>query len=279
LKNVLVICWDFPPKRSIGGRRWAKHVKELLKLGMTVSVIAGRTNQVAGGESWISAKELRAVKTYFLGAHFASEWLNDYNSPIKIFKIRLAKLFLNCFFNGTIYDKAIGIERKFVDLAEYVIEQDKIDCIFVTGAPFNLLYYTAKLKPKFPGVKVIADFRDPWINAKNYGMPALNRRRMNYEKRKQNLVLEHADVVSAPYESLLDEIRQSYSGSVPIRARFIHLPHAFDRDDVVMQKQRNESAPLRVIYPGTLYLSTEVYLKFINDSIKYLKKKMDGRNS
>lgn len=272
VKNILIVCWDFPPNNVIGGRRWAKFAKSLLKLGYNISVITGTSNIRSQNLSWISKNELSKIASYTCSKYFLVKWLNDYSSGLKFFKIRIAKFLLSVFFKGTIFDKAIGIEKKFLTLARKVIKEQEIETVFVTGAPFNLVYYTAQLKTIFPGVRILADYRDPWINAQNYGMQNLSPKRKNQELKKQNYVFENVDFISAPNSFLLQEIKETYTGNKPKIARFIELPHAFDPDDFNKNKPQGRKGPkAKIIYAGTLYLGIDPYLEFLNESIQYIK--------
>ncbi len=275
-RKVLVICWEFPPNNSIGGRRWAKISKSLLKLGYSVSVISTEPGSQAKKSTWISDEDLGRIKLHYCPGNLLEKWLNDYKSPFSFLKIRLARILLSTFFNGTIFDKAIGVKRRFISLAADVIRKDKIDLVFVTGTPFSLLYYTALLKQDFKDLKVVADYRDPWLEAQNYGMQQLSPRRKDFERKKQNYVFEQVDYVCAPNPVLLAEIRNTYTGKGPVKAKFIELPHAFDPDDVVHAANAAVTETTKIIYAGTVYLGIEDYLKFLNESVTYCRQQAPG---
>ncbi|MES2680997.1 MAG: hypothetical protein V4635_13980 [Bacteroidota bacterium] len=276
-ENILVVCWDFPPNNSIGGRRWAKISKSFLKLGHSVSVIATTPDEYSQKSAWLNQEELSRIKIYYCPGNFLERWLNDYNSPLRFIRIRVAKLLLKFLFGGTIFDKAIGVQEKFISIAKEVIKKDKINTVFVTGTPFNLLYYTALLKKDFPNLKIVADYRDPWIGAQNYGMQTLSPARKNFELKKQNYVFENVDYVCAPNPVLLEEIKNTYAGGKKELAKFIELPHAFDPDDVVPATAAEAGGKkVKIIYAGTVYLGIEKYLRFLNDAISYLKQKDPG---
>jgi len=277
IKNVLIVCWEFPPSTAIGGRRWSKIAKSLLKLNLNVSIISSITTQKNEGKAWIEQEYLSKLKLYHLKKHFLVDWLNDYASSWKSLKIRAAKLIISRLYKGTIFDKAIGIESEFLSLAEEVIKSNSIDVVFVTGAPFNLVYYSAKLKKKFPTLKIIADYRDPWINAQNYGMKDLSDRKRQEELCKQNYVFETVDCVTVPNAFLLKEIEETYTGSGKIRAQFVELPHAFDPDDVLTDSLTKKENKIRIVYAGAMYIGSDDYLKFLNNSINYLKSKSSNQ--
>jgi hypothetical protein len=276
-QNFLVVCWDFPPNNSIGGRRWAKISKSFLKLGHSVSVIATTPVEYSQKIAWISPEELSKIKLYYCAGNLLERWLNDYNSPLRFFRIRIAKLLLKALYRGTIFDKAIGVQEKFISIAKDVIKKDKINTVFVTGTPFNLLYYTAMLKKDFKNLRIVADYRDPWLEAQNYGMQTLSPARKNFEIKKQNYVFEHVDYVCAPNPVLLQEIKNTYTGSEKRLAEFIELPHAFDPDDVIPETSGDGSrGRIKIIYAGTVYLGIEYYLRFLNEAIAYVKLKDPG---
>jgi hypothetical protein len=213
------------------------------------------------------------IKIYSCREHFLVKWLNDYSSPLKFIKIRLAKFLLNTLFKGTIYDRAIGIEKRFSKLISEVLNDHSPDLVCVTGAPFNLMYYATKSKQKFPKVKIVCDYRDPWLDAQNYGMQNLSPEKKTDEENKQNYIFEHADVITAPNAFLLQEIKETYTGKNGIRSRFVELQHAFDPDDVLTLEGEKKVPKLKFIYGGTLYLGLEPYLEILNENISYLKEK------
>ncbi len=275
-KNILIICWDFPPNNSIGGRRWAKFAKSLLKQNYNIHVVTHRANTNSKQAFWISDEELGKMKSYYFTNHFLVGWLNDYTSLFRFFKIHTAELLLRIFFKGTIFDKAIGIEKIFLKEVSEIIKQQAISTVFVTGAPFNLLYYTAKLKNIFPDLKIISDYRDPWINAQNYGMQNLSKARKNEELRKQNYVFENVDYITAPNSFLLSEIKETYTGNASKIANFLELPHAFDPDDIIKNNlETKDAGKIRIVYAGTLYIGSERYLTFLNESINHFKSQLN----
>lgn len=271
--NILIICWDFPPNNGIGGRRWAKLAKSFLKLGSKVTVINKQTRISNSDPAWIGKDVFSKLEVHSLSENVFVKWLNDYSSPLKALKIRMAKAMLSLISKGTIYDKAIGIERQFLIKASAIIEKNKIDLLCVTGAPFNLLYYSSQLKQRFPKLRIVADYRDPWINAQNYGMRSLSYSRKSNELKKQDEVFESVDHVTAPNTFLLDEIKMTYTGKGNIKAKFIELPHAFDPDDVVNKTRSKEKDGIDIIYAGALYIGCEPYLEFLNESVTYAKQR------
>jgi hypothetical protein len=274
-KSVLLICWDFPPNYGIGGRRWAKLAKCLVKDGYTIHVIKSETPKGNSISPWLKDVDHKNILVSNIKPHWAVEWLHSYDSIFSFAKIRFAKYFLKLKYKGTIFDKAIGIQTEFNALATDLITKNNINNVIVTGAPFNLIYYTALLKQRMKYLNIIADYRDPWINSVNYGMLHLTKDQLMQEHEKQNSVFNNVDVVTAPNDFLIEQIKQTNTGKVNAMPLFLKLPHFFDKDDVVLERSATskEHDKLKLIYAGALYSDTERYLSILANSILKFKVK------
>lgn len=272
-KNVLLICWDFPPNYGIGGRRWAKFSKRLVKDGFAIHVIKSTTPKGNTTSPWLKDVDQSKVLISNIKPHWAVEWLHSYDSIFSFAKIRLAKYILRLKFKGTIFDKAIGIQNEFIALATDLINKNSIKNVIVTGAPFNLIYYTALLKQNNKHLNVIADYRDPWINSVNYGMLNLTQTQLMEEREKQNVVFKNVDIITAPNDFLINEIKLTHQNIHDVTPKFVTLPHVFDHDDVNIEKAsvRKEEATFKLIYAGALYSDTERYLSTLANSILKFK--------
>lgn len=268
-KNILIICWDFPPNSGIGGRRWAKFAKALIRNGHQIQVIKSENLSSTSNSVWTKDIDFEKIHVTEIKINWAVKWLHDYKSKLKAIKIRVAKLYLSIIERGTVFDKAIGVKTELLNKAEEIINRKKIDVVIVTGAPFNLIYYTAFLKKKFPKLKFIVDYRDPWINSVNYGMMHINESRRNEERRKQDFAFANIDIVTAPNKFLLEEIKaSSNSKQFP---KLISVEHFYDLDDIVKLKKREiekEKENISVIYAGALYSDTDKYLSVLAAGVK-----------
>ena len=275
-KKTLLLCWDFPPNDGIGGRRWAKMAKWLLKSGHEIHVIKSKSTVGNQNSAWLSDVKSDQIHIYEVDTYWPVKWLNSKGNTFSDkLKHKFAAIYLTVFSKGTIYDKAIGMERDVLNLASKVIELNKIENVIVTGAPFNLIYYAAKIKLAFPKLFVLADYRDPWLNAVNYGMQNLSAKNKLAEQNKQNLVFETIDTITAPNAFLLNEIKATYTGNNFIKANFVELPHAYDEDDFLIFDKLKKQNPqtLKIVYAGSVYLGSRSYLEeFINQINTYNSK-------
>jgi hypothetical protein len=275
-KKTLLLCWDFPPNDGIGGRRWAKMAKWLLNSGHEIHVIKSKSRVGNQNSAWLSDVESNQIHIYEINTYWLVKWLNSSGNTFSDkLKNKFATIYLTVFSKGTIYDKAIGKESDVLKLASKIIELNKIENVIVTGAPFNLIYFAAKIKLVFPKLFVLADYRDPWLNAVNYGMQNLTAKNKLVEQNKQNLVFESIDVITAPNSFLLNEIKATYTGSNLIKANFVELPHAYDEDDFLIYDKLKEqnTQTLKIVYAGSVYLGSKSYLEeFINQINRYNSK-------
>lgn len=267
-ESILIACFDFPPNEGIGGRRWAKFAKGLVRQGYTVHVIKADpvTNSKSG---WSDVLELPNLHIHSLPRTYPAVLSRGPKSFLEKIQYRLALERLKRVEKGTLFDLAIGWERSFHDLANALIREFNITKIAATGAPFNLLYYTCKLKIQHPQVTVVCDFRDPYLNAVNYGMTTLSPQQRQEEQRKFNYIVQHADVVTCPNEYLLRDLE--LASTVENKAKFIALPHIIDFDDIPTASTEPESIAaqeVNIVYAGALYLGLEKYVEGLNAIIE-----------
>jgi hypothetical protein len=258
-ETFIIACFDFPPNSGIGGRRWAKFAKALAAMGHHVHVI--KADPVSGDQpsGWMDELNHSHITIHSLPRVYPREISHGPRNLGEKLKYRINIRRLRRKENGTLYDVAIGWEKSFAQKASHLIENLHVTAILATGAPFNLLYYAAKVKQKYPHVHLLADYRDPWINAPNYGMRTLTAAQLQAEIAKQDFIFKHADVVTCPNEFLLDEIKST--ATITPKARFEALAHSYDVDDVsaYLDSNRTNLAPqqINLVYGGSLYLGLE----------------------
>ena len=93
-----------------------------------------------------------------------------------------------------------------------LIETEEIKHIITTSPPHSTQLIGLKLKKKYPGIKWIADLRDPWTDIYYYDSfyhtPVARKIDANYEKK----VLENADRIITVGKSLKDSFVQEFQG-------------------------------------------------------------------
>lgn len=272
--KFLIACFDFPPNKGIGGRRWAKFAKGLIRSGNTVHVIKADPigkNELSG---WTTDVQIEGLLVHSIPRAYPailSEGPSSLGEKL-LYRWHIERIKQRE--KGTIYDIAIGWEKIFSEKALEIIEQESITKFIATGAPFNLLYYAAKIKAQLPHIQLLCDFRDPWLNAVNYGMANLNDKRKQAERAKFDFVLKHADVVTAPNLYMLEDIKDMSAPSA--KALLAELPHLFDFDDLAPYlktegTQLRVSEQINIIYAGSVYLGLEKHLEQLGAHLTTLK--------
>jgi hypothetical protein len=252
--NIVVVNFKSPPSKSIGGRRWGKFSKQILKNGWDLDVITSAT--YSEGQSRVPEWDKLPGKYYF---HHIVE-INPLNSIFhqstgNYHKLKrcVIKWIQQLKINGSIYDEGIGSRNEIHHCLTSIADKKGIDLIVVSGPPFSWCVYTAEwVKFNQKNFKFWVDLRDPWINGKNYGLEALNKRRQNAENVNANFVFSVADFISAPNFKLLEINNFEIENA---KARKILLEHFFDPDDFngFFNTQKQTTRILRGIYAGDFY--------------------------
>lgn len=256
--NILLINYDFPPNPGIGGRRWAKLAKSLAKAGHEIYVVKADFPDTASPSSW--EQDVRSSKIHvFSAARTYPRILSHPSQSLKgRIEYRIRKWQMLVREKGTIYDQSIGWDSTMLPLCRELIRKNNIQTIIASGAPWNLLGYAASLKKEFPSLRFLADYRDPWLTARNYGMANLSDARKKAEEHKQRIVFELADVVTTPYAYLTKELATWCSKNCEHAPRFETLEHFFDPDDFTMQEESSvDGSVFRLMYAGDMYLGSE----------------------
>jgi hypothetical protein len=248
-RHLVVLNWQFPPNQGIGGRRTSILVKHWLMMGYQVSVICQKPPLKSHSEKfWIDGHILDKIEYHFIDKK------NNYNSLFfekgirsKI-KLKLLSTYYKIFGKGNPIDETYFCGETILNVLQAIDAQKKIDFIFTSGAPFYLGYWAARFKKSNPGVKLWCDFRDPWSNAINYGIPELSHQQRKMDQSIHQAIEHTADFISAPYPEILAEFSNA--------KQRILIPHFHDQTQI----QHQESEP-SWIYAGEIYEGTLSYWK------------------
>jgi hypothetical protein len=272
-KKILVICFSFPPFRGIGGRRWAKFAKYLVKKDHELFVISARNDNSEISE-WIEDVKDKNIHTYEIPLGF-SKVLSAGKLSFKekiIYKFLWGSLpFL---VKGNPQDKLYFVKDKFLSKAKELISKEKIDTVIVSIPPYKLAYYMLELKKQFPSIKFVTDYRDPWTDNKSYhGFAELDSYRLKVEEQYEAKVLEQSDLVLNVHLENLEALKLKIKND----SKFVHILNGFDKDDYsgLKPSSRNNSG-IRFIYSGSFYPNL-IYLfqPFLN-GLKKLKEVSPG---
>lgn len=273
IEKIAIVCYDFPPNWGVGGRRSAKLAKGLAKRGVEVYVIKAEPldNKVSPWTEDVRSENIHISTVKRKHPKILSRPKKDILSRLKY---KLALFGTKIKHKGTPYDIGLGVKEDLQNQLKYLINNKGINHVFVSGAPFSLFSYVCELKQSYPTLKVVCDYRDPWITAENYGMKGLSRKRLSHELKSQDFVFKYADSITTVNPFLLEEIMES--GTITQSKKFRVLPHFYDPDDYSKQSEyRNEGHRQTWIYGGTVYLGVHDMLRQLDKVISKAKK--DGK--
>lgn len=269
-KHIILVNFDFPPNEGIGGRRWAKFARYLADQELKVHVIKAKELPHRAPSVWSKDVEHKNISITSLSRPLPQYFTHPGKSMWDKIRFHLYKRALRKRSLGTIYDQAIDWEVPLHAALEKLVKTYPVSTIIASGAPFNLLYYTANFVASHPKIQFIADYRDPWISARNYGMPELNEAQLAHEIDKQNRVLEVADIISSPYEKLSLQIKEEGKGTSS-KPEFIELGHCFDQEQLPPLIKVQEEKDFTLVYGGALYQGIERYFDQLSELLDSLK--------
>jgi len=258
-EHLLVVSHTFPPYRGIGGRRWAKFAKALARGGFTVHVIHSAGSDDLKGSFWTEDVGHPNIVVHPLPQRYPTVL---FKRPLRSIAEKLAYRFwmkaMPVLVKGNWFDKAVCWERQLPRSAHELIEAHGIRNVVVTGAPFRLMAHALKLKERHPGLRLVADFRDPWTWGGVYGHGALGPAREEYERELEAAVLRGFDRLISPAPAIVEHLRRATGDP----ARVVHIPHAIDPEETGGPKPRGDDGLFRMIYAGSLYGAGEAEAYF-----------------
>ncbi len=266
--HIIIVNYDFPPNKGIGGRRWGKLAKEFAEQNCIVHVIKADALSDTDKSVWSDEVKNENIFVHSLPRVYPAILHTKPSCFFDKIKYRKALNFVKNNFKGTPYDISLGWEKHLEPKLNELIKKHPINWVFATGAPWDLLRVVASWKMNYPSIKFWADFRDPWLNAINYGMPNLSIEKKKEEILKAKVVVENADVLSAPALQILD-----YFSSEKIinkeNNKFFHLKHFHTEPKITEPSLGFSSGEIKIEYGGEIYLDTEKYLEMMaQDLIK-----------
>ena len=210
MKKVLIITYYWPPAGGPGVQRWVKFVKYLRDFGIEPIIYTPENPTYPILDPHIAAdipEDLTLLKTkifepYALASLFSKEKTQKISAGIIPTKkpSLLDKLLLWIRGNLFIPDARVLWVRPSVKyLSEYLTEHP-IDTIITTAPPHSLHLIGLRLKEKFPSLRWIADFRDPWTTIGYHSQLRLTRHSARKHLAMERTVLQTADtlIVTSP---------------------------------------------------------------------------------
>ena len=177
MNKVLIVTYYWPPSGGAGVQRWLKFSKYLPEFGWEPVILTVDPEYAAYPVTDISlsAELPSSVKVHRTPAiNYFSIYKKDKskipsagfaNSIDNTFKGKILRFIRGNFF---IPDPRIGWNKYAFRKACELIETEGINHVITTSPPHSTQLIGLKIKKKYPGIKWIADLRDPWTDIYYY---------------------------------------------------------------------------------------------------------------
>jgi hypothetical protein len=269
-KHIILVNYDFPPNKGIGGRRWGKLAKEFAEQNCIVHVVKADALSDTDKSVWSEEVNNKNIFVHSLPRVYPQILLTQPSNFFEKIQYRKALNAVKKNYKGTPYDISLGWEIHLVPKLNELAKKHPIEWVFATGAPWDMLRAVAEWKKEHPSIKYWADFRDPWLNARNYGMPFLSPEKKKEEEEKTQNVIQHADVLSAPAIQILEHF--SSLNLIPSdNKKFFHLKHFHSEPKLTEQSFGFSSREITIEYGGEIYLDTEHFLEEMSKDLTKLR--------
>ncbi len=175
-KKILIITYYWPPCGGAGVQRWLKFSKYLPEYGWEPFVLTADpayTEFPAIDNSLeddihpsVKVYKTKAVNYFRMGRRKKADKGNAGSQPtVNDIKNRLARFIRGNFF---IPDPRKGWNKYAFNKAVEIIQKEGISIMASTGPPHSTHLIALKLKKKYPWLKWVSDFRDPWTDIYYY---------------------------------------------------------------------------------------------------------------
>ncbi len=268
-RRVLIITYYWPPSGGSGVQRWLKFTKYLRDFGWEPIIYTPENPEYPAIDKSLEKDIPEGItilrqpitepyaayrkftgrkKTDKLGAGFASE------KKQVSFTEKLSRWVRGNFF---IPDARRFWIRPSVKYLNQWLSANHVDAIVSTGPPHSMHLIALGVKKKFPAIKWLADFRDPWTNIDFYDQLMLTGLADKKHHRLEASVLTHADVVVSVGHTMNEEFKQLWKNKHPgqqLPDKFKVVHNGYDHADTAAQITERDSK-FSLAHIGTLNAS------------------------
>ncbi|HUX59161.1 MAG TPA: glycosyltransferase [Bacteroidales bacterium] len=257
MNKVLIITYYWPPSGGAGVQRWLKFAKYLPEFGWEPIILTVDPEFAAYPVTDYSLeKDLPATVEVYKTP--ATDYFSIYNRDrSKIPSAGFANSVNNTlkgkflrFIRGNFFlpDPRKGWNKFAFKKACEIIQTKGIKHVITTSPPHSTQLIGLKIKKRYPGIKWIADLRDPWTDIYYYDQfyPTFISRAIDSSFEKN--VLEKSDQIITVGNSLKDSFDSKVKG---VAAKTVVITNGYDEDDFNMIKSTKPSK-FTITYIGTL---------------------------
>lgn len=206
-KKILIITYYWPPAGGPGVQRWLKFAKYLPEFGWKPIIYTPENpSYPLLDESLMKdvPEDLEIVRTKIWEPYQLAEKLNKSNKKFKAGQFDVGnnqswKSKLSIWVRGNFFipDARVFWVNPSTQFLEQYLKINNIKTIVTSGPPHSMHLIGLNLKKKFPDLKWIADFRDPWTEISYYKHLKLTNRSDKKHRHLESEVFKNADITLA----------------------------------------------------------------------------------
>lgn len=285
MKKVLVLTYYWPPSGGAGVQRWLKFVKYMRGFGWEPVVYTADNAEMPVVDESLQ-KEVPAgtevIKTpiwepYSIYKKFIGRKKEDKINPSFLNENKKTGLAekISVWIRGNFFipdARRFWIKPSIAYLQKYITDNN-IQYVISSGPPHSMHLIALGLKKKFPQLKWLADFRDPWTNIDFYEKLMLSAMANRRHHQLELNVLKNADVVLSIGTSMRDEFAQMYLKAFGQRSsKFKVITNGFDKQDTG-NRHLDKDKKFSIAHIGTLVKdrNPDVLWRVLANLIKYNK--------
>lgn len=226
-RRLLVIAYYFPPMGLSGVQRISKLVKYLPEHGWDVTVLT------VGDVGYFAHDYSLLEEVHGAGVRIERTRTLD---PLRLFRrrgtIRMPSDGSRRFLSGLTHtflqpDNKIGWKRYAVRRAKELAAEEPFDAILATAPPFTDFLVGHELRQTL-GIPLIVDYRDPWVDNRNYFYATPLHRR--YATRLEQAVLRSSDSIVVVNRKIKEKLIARYPFLTHTSVEII--PNGYDPEDI-----------------------------------------------
>ncbi|PBQ34932.1 glycosyl transferase family 1 [Sphingobacteriaceae bacterium] len=282
MSKVLILTYYWPPSGGAGVQRWLKFVKYMHLYGWQPIVYTAENGEIPVRDESLQKDvpegtvilktpiwEPYTLYKRFIGRKkedkINASFLNESKKTGTTEKISI-------WIRGNFFipdARKFWIKPSVAYLSDY-IQKNNIDYVISSGPPHSMHLIALGLKKKFPKLKWLADFRDPWTNIDFYEKLMLSTWADKKHHEQELSVLKNADSVVSIGQAMSDEFDEMFRKAGGIeKNKFKVITNGYDEDDVSEGLEMKDSK-FSIAHIGTLVKDRNPALlwKVLSDLVK-----------
>ncbi|MDF2933229.1 MAG: glycosyl transferase family 1 [Chryseobacterium sp.] len=293
-KKILIITYYWPPAGGPGVQRWLKFAKYLPEFGWKPIIFTPENpSYPLLDESLVKdiPENLEIIKTKIWEPYQLAEKLNKSNKKFKAGQFDVGnnqswKSKLSIWVRGNFFipDARVFWVQPSVKFLEQYLKINTIDVVVTSGPPHSLHLIGLRLKNKFPNIKWIADFRDPWTEISYYKHLKLTNKSDKKHRQLESEVFKNADITLATSYTDAENFRKNGANAVCITNGFDESDAEKTLKHSISQSLKQEKFTLSYIgvleqlrNPENLWKSLDDLVKSNADFAENFRLKFVGR--